>query len=118
MKHTMLYPALKKPFGNLWGDLMKKRKTLALLINDIDGSYQTYVWLMLKQAAEDLDCNLMVFEGRSLKHDDFAEKQHHIVYSFIDKDRFDGLIITSSSISTYIKYDEFLQFLKKYKDIP
>jgi len=97
---------------------MKKRKTLALLINDIDGSYQTYIWLMLKQAAEDMDCNLMVFEGRSLKHDDFAEKQHHIVYSFIEKDRFDGLIITSSSISTYIKYDEFLQFLKKYKDIP
>ena len=97
---------------------MKKRKTLGLLINDIDGSYQTYIWLMLKQAAEEMDCNLMVFEGRSLKHDDYADKQHHIIYNFIEKDRFDGLIITSSSIASFIKYDEFLQFLKKYIDIP
>ena len=97
---------------------MKKRKAIGLLINDIDGSYQTYIWLMLKQAAEEMNCNLMVFEGRSLKHDDFAEKQHHIIYNFIEKDRFDGLVITSSSISTYIKYEEFLQFLKKYRDIP
>ncbi len=97
---------------------MKKRKTLGLLINDIDGSYQTYIWLMLKQAAEEMDCNLMVFEGRSLKHDDYADKQHHIIYNFIEKDRFDGLVITSSSIASFIKYDEFLQFMKKYRDIP
>lgn len=97
---------------------MKKRKTIGLLINDIDGSFQTYIWLMLKQAAEEMDCNLIAFEGRSLKHDDFAEKQHHIIYSFIEKGRFDGLIITSASISTYIKYEEFLQFMKKYDGIP
>ncbi|WP_010250108.1 substrate-binding domain-containing protein [Acetivibrio cellulolyticus] len=97
---------------------MKKRKTLGLLINDIDGSYQTYLWLMLKQAAEEMDCNLLVFVGRSLKYDSYADKQHHIVYNFIDKEIIDGLIIASTSIANFITYDEFLRFCKKYSDIP
>lgn len=97
---------------------MKKRKTIGLLINDIDGSYQTYLWLMLKQAAEEMDCNLIVFVGRSLKYDSFADKQHHIVYNFIDKEIIDGLIIASTSIANFITREEFLIFCKKYSDIP
>ncbi|OPZ94035.1 MAG: HTH-type transcriptional regulator AscG [Firmicutes bacterium ADurb.Bin419] len=97
---------------------MKERKTLGLLINDIDGSYQTYLWILLKQAAEELDCNLIVLEGRSLRNDTFADRQHHIIYNFIEKERIDGLVITSGSIANYISDEEFLQFCKKYIDIP
>ena len=62
---------------------MKKRKTIGLLINDIDGSFQTFLWLAFKQAAEEMDCNLMVLAGRALNYDCYEAKQHHIIYSFI-----------------------------------
>ena len=97
---------------------MKKRKTLGLIINDIDGNYQTFLWLAFKQAADEMNCNLMVFEGRALRHEDCSENQHHIVYSFIEKGRLDGLIITSDSISANITYDELKNFCKRFKDIP
>lgn len=97
---------------------MKKRKTLGLLINDLDGSYQTILWLLLKRTAEELDCNLMVFEGRSLRRDIYADKQHHIIYNFIDKERIDGLIIISGALANYITQDEFMKFCKKYAGIP
>lgn len=58
---------------------MRKRKTIGLLINDIDSSYQTYLWLLLRQAAEEMDCNLIAFEGRTLRENDYVGKQHHIV---------------------------------------
>jgi len=97
---------------------VKKRKTLGLIINDIDGSYQTLLWLAFKKAANEMDCNLVVFEGRVLREEGYAEKQHHIVYSFVEKGKLDGLIITTSSISANVSYDELKKFCGKYRGIP
>ncbi|MFZ5989507.1 MAG: substrate-binding domain-containing protein [Bacillota bacterium] len=97
---------------------MKKRKTIGLLINDIDGNYSTLLWLMMKKAAENLDCNLIAYEGRSLAYGGFADRQHHISYEFVDKNRLDGLIMTSSSIANYMKNEEYIEFCKRYSDIP
>ncbi len=97
---------------------MKKRKTLGLIINSIDGSYQTLLWLAFKRAADELDCNLLVFEGRTLRQSGYAEKQHHIVYSFVEKGKLDGLIITTSSIILNFCHEELMKFFKKYRGIP
>jgi DNA-binding LacI/PurR family transcriptional regulator/signal transduction histidine kinase len=97
---------------------MKNRKTLGLIINSIDGSYQTLLWLAFKKAAEELDCNLLVFEGRTLREAGYAPKQHHIVYSFVEKGKLDGLIITTSSILINFSQEELIKFFNKYKDIP
>lgn len=97
---------------------MKKRKTLGLLINEIDASYQMYLWILIKQAAEELDCNLIVLEGRTLRTDNYADRQHHIIYNFVDKERIDGLIIAGGAIANYITDEEFKQFCKKYRNIP
>ncbi len=97
---------------------MKERKTIGLLISDIDGNYQAYLWSLFKQAAEDLDCNIIVFEGRTLNSNADADRHHHIVYNFIDKERIDGLVITSNSIVSYISDEEFMEFCKKFKNIP
>lgn len=97
---------------------MKERKTIGLLINDIDGNYQAYLWSLFKQTAEDFDCNVIVFEGRTLKSTADADRHHHIVYNFISNERLDGLVITSNSIVSYITDEEFLRFCKKFKGIP
>ncbi len=97
---------------------MKKRKTLGLIINSIDGSYQTLLWLAFKKAADELGCNLLVFEGRTLREAGYAEKQHHIVYSFIEKGKLDGLIITTSTILSKYSYEDLVKFCMKYKGVP
>lgn len=97
---------------------MKKRKTLGLLVNSIDGNYQTYVWLTIKRAAEILDCNLIAFEGRSLCNAQFTNDQHHIVFDFVSHRRLDGIIILSAALANYITKTRFMDFAKKYKEFP
>ncbi|TYQ16901.1 UNVERIFIED_CONTAM: DNA-binding LacI/PurR family transcriptional regulator [Acetivibrio alkalicellulosi] len=96
---------------------MKKRKTLGLLINCLDGNYLTYLWLKIKKAVKSLDCNLIVYEGKLLNSQKDDDEKHTIVYGFVDKNRIDGLIVTSS-ISDCIDDDQYVQFLKRFDGIP
>lgn len=40
---------------------MKKRKTLGLVIHDLDGNYQAFLWHAVKKAVEKFDVNLIMF---------------------------------------------------------
>lgn len=97
---------------------MRERRTIGLLINDIDGNYQTYLWLMIKKAAEKLDCNLIVYQGRSLGRKEDADAQHHIIYDFASRGNLDGIVITGGSVANYITHEEFALFCKRYSQIP
>lgn len=96
---------------------MKKRKTIGLIINCLDGNYLTYFWLMLKKAAEKFDCNLIVYEGRGLNSGLSHARKHTIVYGFVDKKRIDGLIITSA-VTDNINDKDADNFLNRFQDIP
>ncbi len=99
---------------------MDKRKNIGLLIDDINGSYQTPIWLNFKYRAEQLDCNLITFEGKRLGSDTllFSEKQHNFIYKLIDKSSIDGLIIISGPQINFIGLERFLDFCKQFEDIP
>lgn len=97
---------------------MKNRKTLGVLINDIDGNYQTFLWLKIKEAAEKYNCNLIVYEGRTINPVLEIEKQHQVIYEFVSRNRVDGIIITSATISSRISRPEFIAFCKKFANIP
>lgn len=97
---------------------MKKCKTIGLVLNDIDGTYQSQLWLAFMQASEDMNCNLMVFAGRTLNNKGFGAKQHYIIYNFIEKGSLDGIIVASASVGTFASPKEVEEFCKKYKDIP
>lgn len=96
---------------------MKKRKTLGLLIRGLDGNYLTYIWLMIKKAVEQFDCNLIVYEGKNIKSKLGDDARHTIVYGFVDKFRLDGIILTSA-ITDELNEEELIEFLKRYKGIP
>ena len=96
---------------------MSKRKTIGLLINDIDGNYQTFLWLKMKEAAEKFDCNLVVYEGRSLGYLNSADRHHHIIYEFVSRSRLDGLIVTSASLASHISDHDYGEFWKNLKNI-
>ncbi|MDQ2087879.1 substrate-binding domain-containing protein [Herbivorax sp. ANBcel31] len=97
---------------------MKKRKTIGVMVTGIDGNYLTHFWLMMKKASEQYDCNLIVYDGRALKYNAEADGNHTIVYGFVDKSRIDGLIMTSSAITSFIDESEFKLFISRFKGIP
>ncbi|TYQ12834.1 UNVERIFIED_CONTAM: DNA-binding LacI/PurR family transcriptional regulator [Acetivibrio alkalicellulosi] len=97
---------------------MKKRKTIGVMINGLDGNYLTYFWIMVKKAAEKFDCNLIVYEGRALQYNKESNGKHSIVYGFVDKNRIDGLIMTSSAILSFVDEKNYDKFCNRYKDIP
>lgn len=97
---------------------MKKRKTIGFLVNDLDGNYSSNFWVMMKKAFAKLDCNFFVYEGRSLNSQIGADHQHHIAYNFVDKNRIEGLILTSGTIANYITHSEFVNFCKRFEGIP
>lgn len=97
---------------------MTKRRTIGLLVNDIDINYSTSIWLMIKKAAEMNDCNVIALEGRSYKSVSLADTQHLISYSLIDKNRLDGIIIMSALIACYISNEEFIESCRWMDGIP
>ncbi len=99
---------------------MNKRRNIGLLINDINGSYQTPLWLSFKNSAEQLDCNLIAFEGKRLGSDTvlYSEIQHNFIYKLIDNSPIDALIIISSPLTGFISPEKFAEFCSQFKDIP
>ncbi|MDQ2086582.1 substrate-binding domain-containing protein [Herbivorax sp. ANBcel31] len=96
---------------------MKKRKTIGIMINSLDGSFSSNFWLMIKKAVEKNDCNLIIYEGRGLNYASDLTKKHTIVYGFIDKRRIEGLILTST-VADYMSYEEVDKLLQRFEGIP
>ncbi|HEX9062518.1 MAG TPA: substrate-binding domain-containing protein [Clostridia bacterium] len=96
---------------------MSERKCIGLFLNDLEGNYNTTLFLMMKKAAERNDVNLFIFEGRSLMQSDSISRQYHLIYEFISKRRIEGLILTPPLWSNIQKSD-YVKFINKFKHIP
>ncbi|TYQ12802.1 UNVERIFIED_CONTAM: DNA-binding LacI/PurR family transcriptional regulator [Acetivibrio alkalicellulosi] len=99
---------------------MNKRKTIGLMIDDISGSYQAPLWIKFKNKAEEMNCNLIAFEGKRLGSDNqlFSEEQHNFIYKLMDTPSLDGLIVISGPQVNYIGVEKFIDFCKNYNHIP
>jgi DNA-binding LacI/PurR family transcriptional regulator/signal transduction histidine kinase len=97
---------------------MSNRKTIGLIINNIDGNIQPLLLKSVKKAAEKFDCNLIIFEGGIINSDNGVARQHNVVYKLIDKDRIDGLIVPGCLIMDKVGYEGIIEFCEQFKNIP
>lgn len=95
-----------------------KCKNIGVLINSIDGFYQSLIWKGIKKTAEEKNLNLLFFAGQPLNSPIRDELQHNFIYNLVNINKLDGLIISSGAISNFIGMDEFVEFIEKYKKIP
>jgi DNA-binding LacI/PurR family transcriptional regulator/signal transduction histidine kinase len=97
---------------------MSKRKTIGLIINDVDGNIQPILLKNVKKAVENFDCNLIIFEGRILNYENVIASQHNIIYKLIDSERIDGLIIPGCLIMDKVGHEGIAEFCNQFKGIP
>jgi DNA-binding LacI/PurR family transcriptional regulator len=95
-----------------------KRKTIGVLVNSVDGFYQSLIWKGIKKGAELNNNNLIIFSGGALKSQLSDEAQHNSIYSMVNTDKLDGLILSSGVMSNFVNFDEFLEFVNQYREIP
>ncbi|MBY8981892.1 MAG: substrate-binding domain-containing protein [Candidatus Lokiarchaeota archaeon] len=84
----------------------------------MEESYQSHVWPGISEVAKERDVNLIYFSGRSLDAPYLFNIHSNQIYDLIHSDNIDGLIAFSGTLSNFITYDQFCEFLQKYKNIP
>ncbi|MCJ7687904.1 MAG: hypothetical protein MUO60_01030 [Clostridiaceae bacterium] len=98
--------------------LNNSRKTIGILINEIDGWYGALIIKGIKTIALERDINVVIFPGRSINSTWRDEAQHNVIYSIVNKEKLDGIIITSASLFNYVGLKESNDFLENFKDTP
>ncbi len=98
----------------------KKEYTIAFF-NDFlhgTGSYQRMIWVGVDKAAKNHNLNLICFMGGNIQNPiEQYDYQRNKIYGLIDKNRFDGLVITGS-VGNFIKMDKFRSFHKSFMPLP
>lgn len=92
--------------------------TIGLVINQIEGRYQSRVHRGLSDFAQDHGLSLAVFVGRSLSSPYADENGHNMIYALARSRRLAGLVVTAGSIGTYRTDEELGNFLASYAPTP
>ncbi len=99
---------------------MKESSKLAigLVINQIEGKYQTRIYRGLTDFAEDEGIDLYIFVGRSLSSPYENEDQCNTIYSLAKSKRLAGLVVTAGSIGSFLPVSGVAEFLASFAPLP
>ena len=94
----------------------KTRRRLGVLLADLDGHYNTQIWSEIRQTAEDLEIDIVVFEGRALNQPG-VEGQHNIMFDMAMAVPCDGYVVFTSLISNFASTDELRAFFRRFAEL-
>lgn len=94
------------------------RKTIGVLINRVEGRYQTPVCEGISQFAQMHDINVFFFNGRALNSPLIGENLQNIVYNLVNTEKLNGLIISAGSLANYCSDEEMLDYIRTFTNIP
>lgn len=97
---------------------IKKRPTIAFMLNQMEGTFHESIWHAITDAAEARDVNLVIFSGKSFRATWWYEHHENAVYQYISPEQFDGIISTTGTIAAYIGLEKYNEYLKNYRNIP
>lgn len=95
------------------------RYRVALFTAYLEGDdYNEQVWQTINEGCKELDLELYVFPCRDV----VEYESHHVIFShvlnFFNKEQFDGIILSSSIMLTYLGDNIFDEYFKELSDIP
>ncbi|MBN2736113.1 MAG: GGDEF domain-containing protein [Spirochaetales bacterium] len=96
----------------------KKRPLIGLIINELDTSYQSFIWQAIKSHAGDYDIDLFVFPGKPLQSPYLYEQEHNIIFSWAKTVPLDGILLASGPISQFVGVEGLKEFITHFGDIP
>lgn len=95
-----------------------KRYKIGVLINQLEGMYQSPVWKSIASKAREYNMDAMFFIGKTPASPVNYEENENIIYEMINPEQLDGLIFVSGALINDIGYDEFTKFFHSYGNIP
>jgi serine phosphatase RsbU (regulator of sigma subunit)/DNA-binding LacI/PurR family transcriptional regulator len=97
----------------------KLDKTIAVLIESLDGYYQSGVWDGIKKVSQERNVNVVALVGGSLEisPSDQYEPNRNVLYEIPKLAPIDGIII-SGSLCSYVSKEKINKFISGYDDIP
>jgi len=100
-------------------NVQNTEKTIAVLIESLDGYYQSGVWNGIKRISRERNVNVIAVVGGSLENSlsDQYEPQRNILYELPNIAEIDGMII-SGSLCSYISKEKIDKFIDSYENIP
>ncbi len=99
-------------------DILKNRMTIALLIDWLYSPYHSDIFSSVSEFSEKNDLNLICFVGGKLDSPFKWEKNRNVLFDFIDYDRIDGFLITTSSLENYAGKKAVENMMFKLRRIP
>lgn len=96
----------------------KARKTIGLLISQLEARYHELIWPGIIDSAREHDANVLIFIGRSIHSDVGFDAQQNVIYKLPSPRNVDGLIIITGTIGNYLKVNELKQFCRQFAPLP
>lgn len=85
--------------------IMEKRKTVAVIIDTLDGVYQTSISNALIQSGNKRNTNLLFFSGMSVLSYHNLTSFHNAIFKLINPTEVDGIILIISSMEIYVGHE-------------
>ncbi len=98
---------------------LDKRPTIGFLTHGIWDTFGVRLWHGVMDVAQEKDANLICFLGGGLNATQYAfEAQANIVYDLANVVNVDGLVISSSALSSYAGVERLKTFCERYRPLP
>lgn len=91
---------------------------IGVLINQIDGRYQSILYKGMSDYATKNSLRLMFFVGRALNSPYPGEEQYNNIYELAKSNKIQGLIIVSGSLGNYVGNEGLVKYLENFPEIP
>jgi PAS domain S-box-containing protein len=98
------------------GKPSNERPTIGFLTHEIWGTFGSLFWNGIINATEEEDANLICFPGGNLRP--AQEAQANVVYDLASAENVDGLVISASSLGSFIEPEDFRAFCERHRPLP
>ena len=95
-----------------------RRKNIGVIVDTMDGIYQSNICYSLMKAAEKKNLNLLFMSGMATNSKENLMSEHNAVFQLLNKGKIDGMIYIISSLEIYIGREGVLKIVDMFKDIP
>ncbi|WP_437274920.1 SpoIIE family protein phosphatase [Sorangium sp. So ce375] len=97
---------------------MKKRRTIALVMDYVRGEYQSAVRIGVERAAEAHDVNLVIAVGETLSAHGPSEAAQNSIYRLVSAEAVDGIVIASATLCNFVGAEGVQRFCQGYAPMP
>ncbi len=98
--------------------ILKKRITIALLIDWLNTPYHQEILSGVADISEKNDINLICFAGGRLAAPNEWENKRNIIFNFIEHERISGLVVAAPSLANYTGNKAIENLLSRFRDMP